>query len=72
MNTTYTTKDGDVLDAVVHRYFGAAAGIVEQVLEMNRPLALADYGPVLPAGLVIQLPEIERKQEERKVTRLWE
>jgi phage tail protein X len=72
MITTYTTRQGDMIDAIVHRYFGATAGIVEQVIEANRSLALADYGPVLPAGLMIELPGVERKQEEKKVTRLWE
>lgn len=69
---TYTTKQGDVLDAVVHRYHGTTAGAVEEVLEANRGLGLADYGPVLPAGLVIQLPEMRKAEEMTTLTRLWD
>lgn len=72
MSATYTTKDGDVIDEIVFRYFGATAGIVEQVLELNRPISLADHGPVLPSGLVIMFPQIEAKPEQPKLTRLWE
>lgn len=69
--TTYTTKQGDVLDAVVSAYYGRTFGVVELVLESNRALGLADLGPVLPAGLVIELPEIEPPASPQP-TRLWE
>jgi phage tail protein X len=52
----YVTRDGDTVDLVVWRIFGTtAAGLVERVLETNP--GIADRGPVLPAGLVLQLPE---------------
>lgn len=53
--TTYRTKQGDVLDAVVWQFYGRQnSRFVEIVLEANR--GLADHGPELPAGLTITLP----------------
>lgn len=69
MTQTYQTRQGDVLDDVVSRYYGDTAnGIVELVLEANR--GLADYGPVLPAGLSILLPE-RPAATKKKLVRLW-
>ena len=56
MAATYQTRTGDVLDDIVNRYYGRQDnGTVELVLEANR--GLADNGPVLPAGLTINLPD---------------
>jgi phage tail protein X len=56
MAATYQTKTGDVLDDVVNRFYGRQdGGLVETVLEANR--GLADYGAVLPAGLLIVMPD---------------
>lgn len=56
MSATYTTRTNDVLDQIVWRYYGRQDdGLVEAVLEANR--GLADYGPELPAGLVITMPD---------------
>ena len=49
------TQQHDTVDALVWRYLGDGAGYVEQTLEMNP--ALARHGAVLPAGLVVTLPE---------------
>ena len=69
MTSTYKTKDGDVLDDIVHRFYGDTGnGIVETVLEANT--GLADYGPVLPAGLSIALPERPVTAADTLV-RLW-
>jgi len=65
----YRSKEGDALDAIVWRHYGRQdGGLVEQVLEANRGLAF--YGPVLPAGLTIALPEIEAPATTESV-RLW-
>lgn len=68
--TTYSTKNGDMLDAVCWNYYGRSSGAVELVLEANR--GLADYGPELPAGLVIVLPDLPSESDAPKMTRLWE
>ncbi|OEZ70021.1 phage tail protein X [Janthinobacterium sp. HH103] len=49
------TQQHDTVDALVWRYLGDGAGYVEQALALNP--ALARYGAVLPAGLVVTLPE---------------
>jgi phage tail protein X len=49
------TQQHDTVDALVWRYLGDGAGYVEQTLERNP--ALARHGAVLPAGLVVTLPE---------------
>ena len=49
------TRQHDTVDALVWRYLGDGAGYVEQTLEMNP--ALARQGAVLPAGLIVTLPE---------------
>lgn len=65
----YTTRKGDVLDDVVARYYGDTDNrIVETVLEANR--GLADYGPVIPAGVDIELPD-RPTTAKTELTRLW-
>lgn len=54
----YRTKTDDMLDAICHKFYGSSAGqITEAVLEANR--GLAGHGPLLPAGLLIELPALE-------------
>ena len=66
----YLTRQNDVLDDVVFRFYGDTdRRIVETVLEANR--GLADHGPVLPAGVSIELPEREPAATET-LTRLWD
>ena len=66
----YSTRQNDLLDDVVFRYYGDTdRRIVEDVLEANR--GIADYGPELPAGLTITLPERAPAAAET-LTRLWD
>lgn len=64
----YRTKDGDVLDLICHKYYGDAPCSVEAVYEANR--GLADLGPVLPAGVLIELPAAQ--PIEAAPIRLWD
>jgi phage tail protein X len=67
----YLTKQDDIRDDVVHRYYGDLDNrAVETVLEANR--GLADYGPVLPAGITITLPDRVPTQETQKLQTLWD
>ena len=68
--TTYRTSDGDVVDAVCRRYYGREAGAVEAVLEANP--GLADLGPVLPAGVLVTLPDLPRPLETIPTVKLWD
>lgn len=66
----YRTKDGDVLDAICDRHYGAGNYRVEDVSEANRNLA--SIGPVLPSGIVIELPELaEIAAAPTDIVRLW-
>ena len=70
MITTYLTKQGDMLDDVVFRFYGdTSSRIAESVLERNR--GLADFGPVMPAGLSISLPQ-RTATAAAPLTRLWD
>lgn len=62
-------QQGDTVDAICWRYYGRTAGITEAVLVANP--GLADLGPVLPHGHLIELPTLA-VEAERKVVQLWD
>lgn len=67
---TYITKDGDTADYIAWKYYGNQdTGTVEALVDANK--GLADRGPVLPAGLVIHLPEITTPATTQGV-KLWD
>jgi phage tail protein X len=65
----YTTKEGDMVDELCWRYYGIQSGAVEQVYDANPNLA--GYGPILPQGVVITLPELTTEATDTSVN-LWE
>lgn len=65
----YLTQDGDTLDLVCHHYYGATSGYVEQVLEANP--TLANY-EVLPAGVLVELPDLTRQESPEEMVSLWD
>ncbi len=68
---TYETKNGDILDDIVHNFYGKTSGYVEMVLSFNRHLAFC--GEFLPAGIKIELPVISVQKREISATEisLW-
>lgn len=53
---TYKTKSGEVLDGLIYEVFGYCNDTaLAAVYALNQNLA--EYGPVLPAGLTINLPD---------------
>ncbi|MGR6474437.1 tail protein X [Pseudomonas juntendi] len=64
------TQQNDTVDALCWRHYGRTAGVVEAVLDANP--GLADSGPVLPAGMLVTLPEIQTSAPERQMVNLWE
>jgi phage tail protein X len=69
MTTLYTTKQGEMLDAICWRLFNATSGYVEQVLDLNP--RLAELPPILPIGTIVTLPDLPRMPAERKIVSLW-
>lgn len=65
----YRTKDGDVLDAICGRYYGNVPYNIEDVIAANP--GLATHGPVLRAGVIITLPDVEDIAPTRPTIRLW-
>ncbi|MDR8014115.1 tail protein X [Ectopseudomonas guguanensis] len=67
---TIRTVQGDTVDAIVWRYYGRTAGLVERVLDANP--GLADLGPVLPNGTLINLPAAAPQAEQSQMVNLWD
>lgn len=69
MAKTIVTVAGDMLDLIAFRHYGYSSGAVEAMLEAN--YGLADKPPVLPAGIVVVLPDIA-PAPARQPVRLWD
>jgi phage tail protein X len=69
MAVKYRTREGDMLDHIAWKHYKKQSGAVEEILEANP--GLAEYGEQLPAGLVINLPDINLPEAE-EVIRLWD
>lgn len=64
------TQQGDTVDLLCWRHFGRTQGLVEIVLERNP--GLADYGAVLPYGLIVEIPEAPEDKPETPLIKLWD
>lgn len=70
MSQTYRTSDGDTADYIAWKCYGTQDGkVVEQMIDANP--GLADYGPTLPAGLLLTIPDIAPEAGETAV-KLWD
>jgi len=70
MAKIYNTRDGDMLDAVCHRYYGHLSAVVEQVLEANP--GLAALGETYAAGILIQLPDLPPALSSNQQINIWD
>ncbi|HHA2675028.1 TPA: tail protein X [Stenotrophomonas maltophilia] len=71
MQRRYSTREGDVVDAIAWQHYGEESPeILIAVFEANP--GLADRDPILPAGVTIILPEIQRPANTVKGTALWD
>ncbi|WP_236213567.1 tail protein X [Metapseudomonas otitidis] len=68
MATTIKTSDGDVLDRLLHQYYGHVMGTVEAVLEANPGLAVRAQPFV--SSVVTQLPDLAPARTD--VINLWD
>lgn len=64
------TQQNDTVDALCWRHYGRTEGVVEAVLDANP--GLASQGPILPAGLLVTLPEQQTAAPERQTVSLWD
>ncbi|MCG9780476.1 tail protein X [Photobacterium damselae] len=64
----YRTNQGDMLDAICHKYYNGRPGATEAVLKANP--RLAKVGALLPAGMVIELPDLGPAEKTHQVS-LW-
>lgn len=64
----YRAKDGDVLDKICLAHYGVT-GVVPQVLEANP--GLAARGPLLSAGVIVELPVLAAVTVDANTVRLW-
>lgn len=63
-------EKGDTVDALCYRHLGRTQGVVEATLEANA--GLADYGPFLPMGLAVDLPDTPAEQPTIKLVNLFD
>lgn len=61
MPESVLTGFDETADLLAWRAYGTARGATEIVLEANP--GLADYGPILPPGLIVVLPDVETTPE---------
>jgi len=69
MSVRVISMQGDTVDLICHRHYGYTQGITEQVLTSNP--GLSQFGPILPLGTSITLPEIPVRQEHTLIN-LWD
>ena len=67
---TVIASQGDTVDSLCWHYYGRTAGVTEAVLDANP--GLADFGPIIPHGTPVNLPEAAPQPEQRQVVNLWD
>lgn len=66
----YMTSQGDTADYIAWKHYGTQDGrVVEQLVDANP--GLSDLGPVLPAGVLVTLPDVQPETSAQAV-RLWD
>ena len=67
---TVIAAQGDTVDSLCWSYYGRTAGVTEAVLDANP--GLADFGPIIPHGTQVTLPDAALQAEQRQVVNLWD
>ncbi|BBF92344.1 tail protein X [Blastochloris tepida] len=67
---TYITVDGDMVDRIAWQQLGTSETTTEALLEANP--GLEARGPVLPAGLVLTIPDGAAPPVGRTALKLWD
>lgn len=68
MARTYRTADGEMLDAIAKRVYGTCQA-VHALIEANPHITR--YGPRLPSGLTLILPQVQTDATPQQTVRLW-
>ncbi|EFB70340.1 tail protein X [Providencia rustigianii] len=63
------TIQGDTVDAICWRFYGRTMGMTEAVMLANPNLA--EHGAVVPAGILIDMPEVT-SEPTRPLLQLWD
>lgn len=66
----HRARDGEMVDAICQAHYGRTRGAVEKVYEANP--GLAELGPRLPLGTLVELPEIAEPETTGKIAELWD
>ena len=66
----YRTQANEMLDEICYRHYGASGGYLESVLEANPNLA--EQPALLPADILIVLPELAEQAIQNNAIRLWD
>ena len=69
MTRQITTRQGDVVDQIALAFYGRTGDATEAVLDANPHLA--DLPPVLPAGVVVIMPNLPSTPTKARL-KLWE
>lgn len=67
---TYRTGQGEMIDAICRRVYGDESGFVELVLDANPGLGALEA--LLPAGTIIDLPDLTNAATAMPVVALWD
>lgn len=61
---------GDTIDMICQRHYGRTAAVTEAVLDANP--GLAELGPILPPGALVELPELAPPPQNNNLIQLWD
>ena len=67
---TVIAAQGDTVDSLCWQYYGRTTGVTEAVLDANP--GLAEFGPIIPHGTAVILPDAAPQPEQRQVVNLWD
>lgn len=70
MSITIRAVHNDTVDLLCWRHYGRTVGVTEAVLGANP--GLADYGAILPQGLIVRMPEDQTIAPQRQMVNLWD
>ncbi len=66
---TVRASQGDTIDIICYNHYGTTYRTVEAVYDANP--GLADMGPILPHGQLINLPALTTTQPVEQAVSLW-